>query len=114
MARVKRGVNRTQKRRALLKQTKGFSAGRKNITREATQAAKKAGQRAFDHRKLKKRQFRQLWNIKINAGARQHGLSFSKFIGALKSKNIELDRKILADLAEHNPEVFEKVVAEVK
>lgn len=114
MARVKRGVLRTKKRRKLRKQAKGFSAGRKNITRQAKQAVKKAGQRAYDHRKLKKRQRRALWNIKINAGARQHDMSYSQLMGALKKANVEVDRKILAQMAEHYPAVFAKVVESVK
>lgn len=104
----------TKKRRGVLKRAKGFSAGRKNILRQATQATKKAGQRAYDHRKLKKRQMRALWQVKINAGARQHGMSYSQFMGALKKKNIDLDRKVLAQLAEHQPEVFAKVVESAK
>lgn len=114
MARVKRGSQRTQKRKRILKQTKGFSAGRKNITRQAKQAAKKAGQRAFDHRKLKKRQRRASWQVKINAAAREHDMSYSTFIDALKKKNIEVDRKILADMAENHPKLFKKVIDEIK
>ncbi len=114
MARVKGGVKRTQRRKRVLKQTKGFSAGRKNLLRQAKTAAKKAGQRAYDHRKLKKRQARALWNIKISAGTKQHGMSYSRFIGALKKKNIEVDRKMLADLAEHNPKIFTKIIEAVK
>ncbi len=114
MARVKGGPKRTQRRKGVLKQTKGFSAGRKNLTRQAKTAAKKAGQRAYDHRKLKKRQFRALWQIKIGAGARQNGVSYSKFMGGLKRQNIELDRKILADFAQHHPELFTKVVEAAK
>ncbi|PIW36603.1 MAG: 50S ribosomal protein L20 [Candidatus Kerfeldbacteria bacterium CG15_BIG_FIL_POST_REV_8_21_14_020_45_12] len=110
MARVKGGPKRTQRRKSLLKKTKGFSAGRKNLTRQAKTAAKKAGQRAFDHRKLKKRQFRALWQIKISAGAKLNGTSYSKLMGNLKKHNIELDRKILADMAEHHPELFSKIV----
>lgn len=114
MARVKRGTIHTKKRRGILKQAKGFSAGRKNILRQATQATKKAGQRAYDHRKLKKRQMRALWQMKINAGARQHGMSYSALMGGLKKKNVELDRKVLAQMAEHHPELFAKVVETVK
>lgn len=104
----------TKKRRGVLKRAKGFSAGRKNILRQASQATKKAGQRAYDHRKLKKRQMRALWQVKINAGARQHGMSYSVFMGSLKKKNIEIDRKVLAQMAEHYPDLFAKVVETAK
>ncbi len=114
MARVKRGSTRTAKRKSILQKAKGFSAGRKNITRQAKTAVKKAGQRAYDHRKLKKRQMRGLWQIKINAAVRLHDMSYSAFMGGLKKKNIEVDRKILAQLAEHNPEVFTTIVDQVK
>lgn len=114
MARVKRGSVRTKKRNSILKQAKGFSAGRKNITRLAKTAVKKAGQRAYDHRKLKKRQRRGLWQIKINAAARQNGTTYSKFMGGLKKNNIEIDRKILADVAEYHPQLFTKIVDAVK
>lgn len=114
MARVKRGSQRTQKRRKVLKKAKGFSQGRKNVYRQAKQATKKAGQRAYDHRKLKKRQFRRLWQIKIGAAAKLNGMSYSSFMGALKKKEIGLNRKMLADIAEHNPELFAKIVEEVK
>ncbi len=114
MARVKRGSQRTRKRKKVQKQTKGFSAGRKNTTRLGKQAAKKAGQRAYDHRKLKKRQRRALWQIKINAAVREHDMSYSAFMGGLKKQQIEVDRKILANIAEHHPKLFAKIVAEVK
>lgn len=110
MARVKRGSVRTRKRGAVLKKAKGFSAGRKNITRQAKTAVKKAGQRAYDHRKLKKRTRRSLWQIKISAGAKLNGTSYSKLMGNLAKKNIGLDRKVLADLAENHPEAFAKIV----
>lgn len=114
MARVKRGSTRTAKRKKVLKQAKGYSAGRKNITRLAKSAVKKAGQKAYDHRKLKKRQRRGLWNIKINAAVRQHDMSYSQFIDALKKKKIEIDRKVLADCAENHPKIFAAIVAAVK
>ncbi len=114
MARVKRGVLRATKRGKLLKQAKGYKLGRKNLVRQAHQAVKKSGQRAYDHRKLKKRQRRGVWNIKINAGARELGISYSRLIDALHKKNIAVDRKILAQLAHHYPEVFKKLVESVK
>lgn len=110
MARVKRGSARTGRRKAILKQAKGFSQGRKNITRQAKTAVKKAGQRAYDHRKLKKRTRRALWQIKIAAAAKLNGTSYSKLMGDLGKANIELDRKVLAQMAEHHPELFAKVV----
>jgi large subunit ribosomal protein L20 len=114
MARVKRGVTRTKRRKAILKQAKGFSQGRKNLTREAKTAVKKAGQRAFDHRKQKKRTRRAGWQIKISAAAKLNGTSYSKFIGALKKNAIEIDRKILGLIAEEHPELFVKIVDSVK
>lgn len=114
MARVKRGNVRTSKRKAWTKQAKGYSAGRKNLIKEVKQAVKKSGQRAYDHRKLKKRQFRALWQIKISAGAQQNGINYSTLMGGLKKANIELDRKVLAGIAEHQPQLFTKIVEAVK
>lgn len=114
MSRVKRGRVRTTKRRKLLKQAKGYYGSRKNLVKHAKTAVKKAGQRAYDHRKLKKRDRAAVWSIKISASAKAQGLSYSKLMGALKKKNIMLDRKVLSQLAEHYPAVFEKLVAEVK
>ena len=114
MSRVKRGVIAHKKRERLLRYAKGFKWGRKSKERLAREALLHAWSHQFKGRKLKKRDFRRLWNIKINAGARQHGLSYSRFIAGLKSKHVELDRKVLADLAEHEPKVFEQIVAAVK
>jgi large subunit ribosomal protein L20 len=103
------------KRRAkVLKYTKGFRWGRKSKERAAKEALLHAWTHAFQGRKEKKRNFRRLWNVKINAAVRAEGLTYSRFISALKKKGVGLDRKILADLAEHEPEVFKKVVAFVK
>lgn len=110
MPRVKRGVLHVKKRRALLKRTKGFMWGRKSQMKVAHTAVLKAGQHALMDRRKKKRDFRGLWNIRINAGARAIGTTYSKLIPALKKRNIELDRKILAMLAAEHPAVFEKVV----
>ncbi|MFH1430726.1 MAG: 50S ribosomal protein L20 [Candidatus Uhrbacteria bacterium] len=110
MPRVKRGPIHTKKRRNLLKRTKGYMWGRNAKMRVASTAALKAGQHAYRDRKKKKRVMRGLWNIRINAGAREHGVSYSTLIGNLKKRNIELDRKVLAQLAAEHPEVFEKVV----
>ena len=114
MTRVKRGVIAIKRRRKILGYAKGFKWGRKSKERAAHDALLHAWTHMFRGRKEKKREFRKLWNVKINAGARSGGLSYSKFIAALKKNNIELDRKILANLAENNPEVFEKVIAAVK
>src|SRR5262245_2561156 len=114
MTRVKKGVHALKRRRSTLKQTKGFRHGRKSKERQAKDALLHAGTYAFAHRKDKKGHNRTLWNIKINAGARDNGMSYSKMIGALKKKNIALDRKILADLAENHPKAFAKVLAQAK
>ncbi len=103
-----------KRRRSVLKQAKGFRHGRSTKERMAKDALLHAGAYAFAHRKDKKSHNRKLWNIKINAGSRENGMSYSKLIGALKKKNIVLDRKILADLAENNPSTFAKVLASVK
>ncbi len=112
MARVKKGVHALKKRRTILKLAKGYRFGRSKKERMAKEALAHAGAYSFAHRKDKKNDFRRLWNIKINAGVRTENFSYSKFIGALKKKNIILDRKILADLAENHPETFKKIVAE--
>ena len=103
-----------KRRRSVLKQTKGFRHGRSTKERQAKDALLHAGNYAFAHRKDKKSHNRKLWNIKINAGSRELGMSYSKFIDNLKKKSIMLDRKILADLAEHNPSTFAKVLESVK
>ncbi|TSC82853.1 MAG: 50S ribosomal protein L20 [Parcubacteria group bacterium Gr01-1014_20] len=110
MPRVKRGTTAKRKRSKVLKQTKGFRWGRKSKERAAKEALLHALSRKFRGRKEKKRTARALWNVKINAAARAENLSYSKLIAALKKKNIKLDRKILADLAEHEPAVFKKVI----
>ncbi|MFM7088350.1 MAG: 50S ribosomal protein L20 [Candidatus Paceibacterota bacterium] len=114
MTRVKKGVHALKRRRSILKQAKGFRHGRSTKERQAKEALLHAGNYAFAHRKDKKADFRTLWNLKINAGAREEGLSYSKLIAALKKKNIALDRKILAELAENSPKTFKKVLAEIK
>lgn len=114
MARVKRGTQRTKKRRKLLNSAKGFMWGRKNLTRLAKTATTKAGARAFVGRKNKKRDMRGLWQIKINAASRQLGMSYSRFINALKQANVELDRKVLADLAVNNRRVFKSIFETVQ
>lgn len=114
MTRVKKGVHALKRRRSVLKQTKGFRHGRSTKERQAKEALLHAGNYAFAHRKDKKSHNRKLWNIKINAGSRELGMSYSKLIGALKKKNIMLDRKILADLAENHPATFAKVLDSLK
>ncbi|MDP2647719.1 MAG: 50S ribosomal protein L20 [Candidatus Yanofskybacteria bacterium] len=111
MTRVKRGVIANRRRKRLLKHTKGFLWTRKTKYRQAKEAVLHAWTFQFTDRKKKKRTFRRLWQIKINAGAREQGISYSKLINQFKKANIELDRKILADLAEHNPEIFKQVIA---
>ena len=114
MPRVTRGTQHTKRRRNLLKHTKGMKWGRKSKIRLARTAMLKAGAYAFRDRRAKKRDFRRLWTLKINAGVRALGSTYSRFINALKAKNIGLDRKSLAFLAEHKPAVFEKVFEATK
>ena len=114
MTRVKRGSSATQKRARLLKNTKGFKWGRKSKERLAKEALLHAWRRAFKGRKEKKRVYRTLWNVQINAAVRNEDLKYSAFINALKKKNVKLDRKILADLAKNEPETFKKIVEFVK
>lgn len=109
MPRVKRGTIAHKRRERVLKYTKGFRWGRKSKERAAKEALLHAWTHAFRGRKEKKRNFRQLWNVKINASARAEGISYSRLMAALKAKNVRLDRKILADLAEHEPAVFRKI-----
>jgi len=114
MPRVKRGTTHVKKRRKLLKEVKGFRWGRKNLIRLAKTAATKAGAHAFVDRRKKKRTTRALWQIKINAFVRNFDLSYSKFINRLKVNKVELDRKVLADLAVNDKEVLASIVKEVK
>lgn len=97
-----------------MRQVKGFRWGRKSKERLAKEALLHAGIHRFHDLRKKKRNFRRLWQIKINAGVRQYGLSYSVFMNKLKRANIGLNRKILADLAEHHPEVFEEIIKKVK
>ena len=114
MPRVKRGTTALKKREKILRYTKGFKWGRKSKERAAKEALLHAWSHAFRGRKEKKRDFRRLWQVKINAACRENGLTYSKFINLWKQKNILLDRKILADLAQNEPEVFRKIAEEVK
>ena len=113
MARVKRGTLKNKRRKNILAQTKGYRFDRSTKERVAHEAIRHAGAHAFRHRREKKRDFRSLWTLRINAGARDNGLSYSKFIGALKKANIGLDRKSLSALAMEHPEVFARVIKSV-
>ena len=110
MTRVKKAVNALKRRRSRLFRTKGFRHGRSTKERQAKEAILHAGAYAFAHRRDKKGDFREMWNVKISYALKDMGTSYSKVIGALKKKNILLDRKILAGLVEENPETFKKVV----
>jgi len=106
MARVKRGVVAHARHKKVIKKAKGFRGRRKNTFKVAKQAVEKSMQYAYRDRKVRKRDFRSLWTQRINAGAREHGISYSVFINGLKKLNIALDRKILADLVMHEPSSF--------
>jgi large subunit ribosomal protein L20 len=114
MPRVKRATIHLKKRRNLLKRAKGYKWGRKNLIRAASTAVLKAGVHAYVDRKKKKRENRALWQIKISAFTKEHGLSYSKFIHLLKVNKIEVDRKILADLAVNNKNVLLKILEQVQ
>lgn len=114
MPRVKRGVTARARHKKVLALAKGYRGRRKNVYRIAKQAVMKAGQYAYRDRRAKKRVFRRLWIARINAASRQEGLSYSKFIAGLKKAAIDLDRKVLADLAVNDPAAFSGIVAKVK
>tara|TARA_R110000868_G_scaffold38572_1_gene134725 strand:+ start:3102 stop:3461 length:360 start_codon:yes stop_codon:yes gene_type:complete len=114
MARVKRGVTAKKKHKKILKQAKGFYGARSRVYRVAKQAVIKSLQYAYIGRKQRKRQFRALWITRINAGARELGFSYSRLINALEKANIEIDRKVLADLAVHDKAAFAKIVEQAK
>lgn len=114
MTRIKGGILHAKRRRGILKHTKGFRWGRKSKMKVAKVAKLKAGQYAFVGRKQKKRTNRALWQIRINAAARKLGMSYSKFMGALKKNNINLNRKVLSDMALKSPAMFAKIVEKVK
>jgi large subunit ribosomal protein L20 len=114
MARVKRGVTARARHKKVLKQAKGYYGARSRVYRVATQAVTKAGQYAYRDRKAKKRTFRQLWIARINAQARAEGITYSQLIAGLKKCGIELDRRILADMAVNDKDSFGQVVAQAK
>jgi len=114
MARIKRGTTTRAKHKRILDQAKGYYGRRKNTIRIARQAVEKAGQYAYRDRKVKKRSFRALWIQRINAAVRAEGLTYGQFMHALKLAGVELDRKVLADLAMNEGEAFKAVVAQAK
>lgn len=114
MPRVKRGVTARARHKKVIALAKGYRGRRKNVYRIAKQAVMKAGQYAYRDRRQRKRQFRQLWIVRINAGARENGLSYSKFMNGLKRAAIEIDRKVLADLAVFDKAVFAQLVEKAK
>ena len=113
MARTKRGVVSRAKHKKVLKTVKGQYGRRKNTIRVARQAMEKAMQYAYRDRKTNKREFRSLWIQRINAGAREYGMSYSQLMGKLKKHNIDLNRKVLADLAMNNKEAFKEIVKKI-
>ena len=114
MPRSVNSVASRNRRKKILKQAKGYFGRRKNVYTVAKNAVEKAMLYAYRDRKNNKRNFRSLWIMRINAGARQYGMSYSQFMGKLKANNIELNRKVLADLAMNNPKAFKAVVDSVK
>jgi large subunit ribosomal protein L20 len=114
MARVKRGVIAHRRHKKILKKAKGYYNARRKVFRVAKQAVIKAGQYAYVGRRLKKRQYRALWIQRLNAAAREHGLSYSRLINGLNKAGVTIDRKALADLAVHEPAAFAAVVAQAK
>lgn len=114
MSRVKRGVTSHARHKKVLKAAKGFYGRRKNTIRVARQAVEKAGQYQYRDRKVRKRNFRSLWIQRINAAVREQGLTYGRFIDGLNKAGIEVDRKVLADLAVHEPEVFKALAGKAQ
>jgi len=114
MARVKRGVTAHARHKKILKQAKGYYGRRKNVFRAAVQAVEKAGQYAYRDRRQRKRNFRALWIQRINAAARALGLTYGRFINGLDKAGVEIDRKVLADLAVREPDAFRSLVDTAK
>ncbi|PZO94013.1 MAG: 50S ribosomal protein L20, partial [Haemophilus parainfluenzae] len=114
MPRVKSGVTARTRHKKILKLAKGYRGRRKNVYSIAKQAVMKAGQYAYRDRRQRKRQFRQLWIARINAAARLNGLTYSTFMNGLKRASIDIDRKVLAELAVNNKDAFAKLVEQVK
>ena len=114
MPRIKRGVQARRRHNKILKQAKGFDGRKKNCFRVANEFVERAAQYQYRDRKQRKRDFRRLWVTRINAAARQHGLSYSKFINGLRQAGVEVDRKVLADLAVRDKEAFAQVAQAAK
>ncbi len=114
MTRVKRGTTASKRRKNVLKHTKGFRWGRKSKFKQAKEALLHAWTYAFRDRKTKKRNFRRLWQSRINSACREQGVTYSKFIDLLKKNEINIDRKILSELSEKEPEIFKKIIDSVK
>lgn len=114
MPRVKRGVTAKARHKRILRKAKGYYNARRKLLRTAKQAVTKAGQYAYRDRRQRKRQFRALWIARINAAARLHQLSYSRFINGLKKASVEIDRKVLADIAVHDPAAFGALAAQAR
>lgn len=114
MVRVKRGTTSLKTRKNVLKRVKGYRFGRSKKERQAREAIAHAGNHAFAHRRKKKGDFRRLWTVRLNAALRPLGFSYSRFIDALKKKNIALDRKVLSQIAHEQPDTFKRIVDSVR
>jgi large subunit ribosomal protein L20 len=114
MARVKRGVTTHARHRKIIKKAAGYYGRRKSTFRTATQAVDKAGQYAYRDRRVRKRNFRALWIQRINAAVREHGLTYGRFIDGLNKAGVEVDRKVLSDLAIREPEAFKSLVVQAQ
>lgn len=114
MARIKRSINAQKKRRKALEEAKGYWGLKNSSYRRAKEQLIKSGTYAYRDRRARKREFRRLWIMRINAGAREHGMSYNQLIHGLKAAEIDIDRKMLADLAAHEPEVFAQMAARAK
>lgn len=114
MTRIKRGVQKRARRKKIIRRAKGYISHRKTNFRAAMEAVMHAGKHAYEGRRLKKRDFRRLWQVRVGAGARENGLSYSRLINALKKQNIALNRKMLSELAAREPAVFKKLVETLK
>ncbi len=114
MARVSRGVTTHARHKKIMRQAKGYRGRRKNTFRTAVQAVEKGLQYAYRDRRVRKRNFRSLWIQRINAGARQHGLTYSQFMDGMKRAGIEIDRKVLSDIATRDEDAFEALVTQVR
>lgn len=114
MPRVKRGTTHVKRRKNILKAAKGYRWGRKNLIRQAKTATTKAGVYAYRDRKVKKRVFRRLWQVRLNAAAREQGIKYSELINLMKKANVKLDRKTLSHIALNHPAVFNKILEKIK